>query len=78
MSRDKKSSDNGILFCPKYPHLATEKKEDLNYHIAKHDSSKDTKLSTMSMCTVCLEEFLSLYSLQQNKRRKHGSWYKFE
>ena len=43
----------------------------MNYHIAKHHAPKDTKLSTM--CTVCLEEFPSFYSLQQHKRRKHGT-----
>ena len=46
------------------------KKEDLNYHIAKHHALKDTKLRTM--LTVCLEGFPSFYSLQQFKRRRHG------
>ena len=41
----------------------------MNYHLAKHHAPKDVKLSTV--CTVCLEEFPSFYSLQQHKRRKH-------
>ena len=48
----------------------------MNYHIAKHHAPKDTKLSTM--CTVCLEELPSFYSLQQHKRRKHGTSTKVE
>ena len=71
MARHKQSCDSGTLFCPKCPHFSTKKKEDMNYHIAKHHAPKDTKLSTM--CTVCLEEFPSFYSLQQHKRRKHGT-----
>ena len=43
----------------------------MNYHIATHHAPKDTKLSTM--CTECLEEFPNFYSLQQYKRRKHGT-----
>ena len=49
----------------------TKKKEDLNYHLAKHHAPKDVKLSTV--CTVCLEEFPSFYSLRQHKRRKRGT-----
>ena len=70
MARHKKSCDSGT-FCPKCPHLCTKKREDMNYHIAKHHAPKDTKLSTM--CIVCLEEFSSFYSLQQHKSRKHGT-----
>ena len=43
----------------------------MKYHIAKHHAPKDTKLSTV--CTLCLEEFPSFYSLQKHRRRKHGS-----
>ena len=71
MARHKQSCDSGTLFCSKCPHFSTKKKEDMNYHIAKHHANMDTKLSTM--CTVCLEEFPSFYSLQQHKRRTHGT-----
>ena len=71
MARQKKSCDSGTLYCPKCPHFCTKKKEDMNYHIAKHHAPKDTNLRTM--CTVCLEEFPSFYSFQQNTRRKHGT-----
>ena len=73
MARHKKSCDSGTLSCPKSkcPNFFTKKKEDLNYHLAKHYAPKDVKLSTA--CTVCLEEFPSFYSLQQHKRRKHGT-----
>ena len=69
--QDTSSLDNGTLFCPKCPYFSTKKKEDMNYHIAKHHAPKDTKLSTG--CTLCLEEFPSFYSLQQHRRRKHGT-----
>ena len=71
MARHKKSCDSGTLSCPICSIFYTKKKEDLNYHLAKHHATKDIKLSTM--CTVCLEEFPSFYSLQQHKRRKHGT-----
>ena len=71
MARHKKSCDSGTLFCPECPHFCTKNREDMNHHIAKHHAPKDTKLSIM--CTVCLEEFPSFYSLQQHKRRKHGT-----
>ena len=67
----KQSCDSGTLFCPKCSHFSTKKKEDMNYHIANHHAPKDTKLNTV--CTICLEEFPSFYSLQQHKRRKHGT-----
>ena len=60
MARHKQSCDSGTLSCLKCPSFFTKKKEDLK--------SKDVKLST-----VCLEEFPSFYSLQQHKRRKHGT-----
>ena len=71
MARQKRSCDSGSLYCPKCLHFSTKKKEELNYHIAKHHATKDTKLITMF--TVCLEEFPSFYSLQQHKKRKHGT-----
>ena len=71
MPRHKKSCDSGTLFCPKCPHFYTKKREDLNYHIAKHHNPKDTKLSTI--CTVFLEEFPSFYPLEQHKSGKHGT-----
>ena len=43
----------------------------MNYHLAKYHAPKDVKLSTV--CTVCLEEFPSFFSLRQHKRRKHGT-----
>ena len=55
LARHKKSCDSGTLSCPKCPTFYTKKKEDLNYHLAKHHAPKDIKLSTL--CTVCLEEF---------------------
>ena len=60
----------GLYIVPNV-HISVQKKEDLNYHIAKHHAPKDTKLSTIS--TVCLEEFPSVYSLQQPEGRKHGT-----
>ena len=71
MARHKYSCDSGTLSCHKCPNFYTKKKEDLNYSIAKHHAPTDFKLSTV--CTVCLEEFPSFYSLQQHKRRKHGT-----
>ena len=70
MARHKKSCHSGTLNCRKCPHLYTKRKEDLNYHLAKHHAPPDKKLSTV--CTICLEELPSFYSLQQHKRRKHG------
>ena len=67
----KKSCDSGTLNCPKYPHFSKKTNEDLNYHLAKDHAPQDKKLSTV--CTICLEEFPSFYSLQQHKRRKHGT-----
>ena len=61
----------GLYFVPNVHISVQKKKEDMNYHIAKHHAPKDTKLSTV--CTVCLEEFPSFYSLQQHRRRKHGT-----
>ena len=74
MARHKKSCDSGTLSCPKYPNFYTKKEEDLNYHLAKHHAPKDVEPSTV--CTVCLEEFPSVYSLQQHKRRNHGTYTK--
>ena len=71
MARHKKLCDSGTLKCPKCPHFYTKRKEDLNYHLAKHHAPQEKKLSTV--CTICLEEFPSFYSLQQHKRRKHGT-----
>ena len=68
MARHKKSCDSGTLTSPKCPNFYKKKKEDLNYHLAKHHAPKDIKLST-----VCLEEFPSFYSLQQHRRIKHGT-----
>ena len=65
-----KPCDSGTLNCLNCPHFYTKRKVDLNYHIVKHHAPQDKKLSTA--CTICLEEFPSLYSLQQHKRRKHG------
>ena len=48
-----------------------KKRENMNYHTARHHAPKDTKLITM--CTLCLKECPSFYSLQQNKRRMHGT-----
>ena len=53
MARHKKSCDSGTLSCPKCPNFFTKKKEDLNYHLAKHHAPKDVKLS--AVCAVCLE-----------------------
>ena len=71
MARHKKSCDSGTLKCPKCPHFYKKRKEDLNYHLAKHHAPQEKKLSTV--CTICLEQFPSFYSLQQHKRRKHGT-----
>ena len=71
MARQKRSCDCGTLYCPKCLHFSTKKKEELNYHMAMHHATKDTKLITMF--TVCLEEFPSFYPLQQHKKRKHGT-----
>ena len=68
MARHKKSCDSGTLSCRKCPNFYTKKKEELNYHLAEHHVPKDIKLSN-----VCLEEFPNFYSLQQHKRRKHGT-----
>ena len=71
MPKHKQSCDSETLSCPKCPNFYT-KKEDLNYHLAKHHAPKDApKLSIL--CTVCLQEFRSFYSLQQRRRRKHGT-----
>ena len=69
MARHKKSCDSGTLNCPKCPHFYTKRKEDLNYHLAKHHAPQDKKPNTV--CTICLEEFPSFYFLRQHKRRKH-------
>ena len=71
LARHKKSCVSGTLSCPNCPNFFTKKKEDLNYHLAKHHDLKDVKLSTV--CTVCLEELPSFCSLQQHKKRKHGT-----
>ena len=70
MARHKNSCDSGTLNCPKCPHFYAKRKEDLRYRLAKHHAPQDRKLSTV--CTLCLKEFPSCYSLQQHKRRKHG------
>ena len=75
IARHKKSCDSGTLKCPKCPHFYRKRKEDLNYHLAKHNAPQNKKLSTV--WTICLEEFPSIYSLQQHKRRKHGTSVKF-
>ena len=56
MARHKKSCDSGTLSCPKCPNFFTKKKEEFNYHLAKHHAPKDVKLSTV--CTICLKEFV--------------------
>ena len=61
MARHKKSCDSETLKCPKYPHFYTKRTEYLNYHLAKHHAPQEKKLSTV--CTICLEEFPSFYSL---------------
>ena len=66
-----KICDSGTFNCPKCPHFYTKRKEALNYHLAKHHTPQDKKLNTVF--TICLEEFPSFYSLQQQKRRKHGT-----
>ena len=71
MARHKKSCDSGTLKCPKCPHFYTKRKEYLNYHLAKHHAPQEKKPSTV--CTICLEEIPSFCSLQQHKRRKHGT-----
>ena len=71
MARHKKSCDRSTLNCPKCQHFYTKRKEDLNYHLGKHHAPQDEKLNTV--CTICLEEFPSFYSLQRHKRRKHGT-----
>ena len=71
MARHKETCDSGTLNCPKSQYFDTKRKEDLNYHLAKHHAPQEKKLSTVG--TICLEEFPSFYSLQQHKRRKHGT-----
>ena len=41
MARNKQSCDSGTLSCLKCPNFFTKKKEDLNYHLAKHHAPKD-------------------------------------
>ena len=67
MARHKNSCDSGTLSCPKCPKFYTEMKEDLNYHPAKRHAPKDVKPSTM--CTMCLQELQSFYSLKKHKRK---------
>ena len=74
MAPHKSFSDSGTLFCPKSPLFDTERKQDLNYHLHKHHAPQVKKICTV--CTLCLNEFPTFYSLQQHKRRKHGTWIK--
>ena len=67
IARHKNSCDSGTLSCPRCLKFYTKKKEDLNYHPAQRHAPKDVKPRTM--CTVCLEEIPSFYSLQQHKRK---------
>ena len=43
MARHKKSCDSGTLKCPKCPHFYRKRKEDLTYHLAKHNAPQDKK-----------------------------------
>ena len=55
---------------PQMSQLFYKEEGRLELSPSKHHAPKDVKLSTV--CTVCLEEFPSFYSLQ-HKRRKHGT-----
>ena len=71
MARHKKLCDSETLKGPKSPPFYTKRREDLNNHLAKHHAPQEKKLSTV--CTICLEEFPKFYTLQQHKKRKHGT-----
>ena len=64
-ARHKQSCDKGTLSCHKCPDFFTKKKEDLNYHLAKHHAPKNAKLSTV--CTVLKISFFSIFSIDSNQ-----------
>ena len=74
MARHKASCDSGTLSCRKCPNYYTKKKEDLNYHLAKHHAPKDAKFSTV--CTVCLEDFPKLLFSSTTQEEKAWNLYK--
>ena len=66
----KRSEKQKKTNCPNC-HFYTKSKEEMDYHVAKKHAEPSSKLSTV--CPSCKQEFTSYYSLQQHRRREHGT-----
>ena len=56
--------------CPNC-HFCTKSKEEMGYHVEKKHAQPSSKKSTV--CSSCEQEFPSYYSLQQHRRKEHGT-----
>ena len=65
MARHKQSCDNGTLSCPKSPNFYAKKKEDLNYHLAKHHARR---ILNLVKCVPYFGRIFLLASLFNNTR----------
>ena len=69
-ARHRKSCQAGIISCPDCKYF-TYNKQEMNYHVAKNYAPSTSKQSTV--CSSCEQEFPSYYSLQQHRRKEHGT-----
>ena len=59
-----------FISCP-YCKNSTHDQQEMNYHVAKKHAQLSSKQSMV--CSSCDKEFPSYYSLQQHRRKEHGT-----
>ena len=60
----------GTLYCTQCPNFSTTSQADLNYHIAKKNTTPRVKIT--HKCKICFEAFSGFYALRQHKTSEHG------
>ena len=69
--RHKKRFSVGTLYCTKYPNFSTRSQADLNFHIAKKQSSSQPK--TIHKCQLCHQVVAGFYSLRLHRQKVHNA-----
>ena len=73
ISRHRQRCNSGTFKCSKCNFYAKSQK-DLDYHMAKAHAPAGKKIDTT--CGTCGKHFASYYSLQQHRKKEHGTFSK--
>ena len=68
--RHKKRCSVGTLYCTQCPNFSTKSQNDLNYHVAKKNSTPKSDITFQ--CKLCFQEFPGFYALRQHRNTQHG------